>query len=372
VSSVILDIIKELVFRNRDRRANPVLDGPMRPNSRLEECRVVSTALEEPDDIAFSVNGTAYVTTGHKLVRFDNNDFARPIVAAEFDGSATGLAAHPEGGVVVCVAGHGVAFVDGPDSGRMLNVQGQAGLKCPTAVAVSKVGEIFVCDGSLDNSPDRWAYDLMEKRSSGRVMRIDPTTREVEVIATKLAYPSGICISHDGLSLIVSEAWAHNLLRLPLKSVGSAPIRPEAVMQNLSGYPGRLARFGSGYCLTMFALRTQLVDFVLTEDSYRRKMIERIDPAFWIAPALRSHGHYLEPVQGGGLRKHGSLKAWAPPRSYGLVAFLDDEFEPEASLHSRVGGTCHGITGVATDGHSVFVTSKGNGKIVLAAVDQTQ
>jgi hypothetical protein len=144
------------------------------------------------------------------------------------------------------------------------------------------------------------------------------------------------------------------------------------VMQNLPGYPGRLARFGSGYCLTMFALRTQLVDFVLTEDSYRRKMIERIDPAFWIAPALRSHGHYLEPVQGGGLRKHGSLKAWAPPRSYGLVAFLDDEFEPESSLHSRVGGTCHGITGVATDSHSVFVTSKGNGKIVLAAAGQTQ
>ena len=116
----------------------------------------------------------------------------------------------------------------------------------------------------------------------------------------------------------------------------------------------------------------QLVDFVLTEDSYRRKMIERIDQAFWIAPALRSEGHYLEPVQGGGLRKHGSLKAWAPPRSYGLVIFLDDDFEPESSLHSRVGGNCHGVTGVASDGRSVFVTSKGSGKIVQASAGLTQ
>ena len=90
----------------------------------------------------------------------------------------------------------------------------------------------------------------------------------------------------------------------------------------------------------------------------------RPDPAFWIAPALRSDGHYLEPVQGGGLRKHGSVKAWAPPRSYGLVIFLDDEFEPESSLHSRVGGRNHGIVAVAQRDDDLFVLSKGAGRIL--------
>jgi hypothetical protein len=136
------------------------------------------------------------------------------------------------------------------------------------------------------------------------------------------------------------------------------------VAGNLPGYPARIRPFGPGYCLAMFALRTQLVDFVLTEDSYRRKMMETIDPAYWISPALRSEFHYLEPVQGGGLRKHGSLKAWAPPRSYGLVIFLDEDFEPQSSLHSRVGGSCHGITGVAEHDGDVYVTSKGSSKIV--------
>jgi hypothetical protein len=371
MSSVVVDILKELVFRNRDRRANPVLDGPMRPNSALEACPVLSTAIAEPDDIAFALDGSAYVTAGSRVYRFDKADFSRPVVAAEFDGLATGVAAHPAGGVAVCVAGQGIALLGGPDEGSMLGIEGQGGLKCPTALVVGPQGDIYVCDGSRDNTPDRWAYDLMQKRRSGRVLRIDGASRQVEVIADGLGYPNGICIGLDGSSMVVSEAWTHNLLRLPLGPAGARQ-RPQAVQQNLPGYPARIAPFGAGYCLTMFALRTQLVDFVLTEDSYRRKMIERIDPAFWIAPALRSEGHYLEPVQGGGLRKHGSLKAWAPPRSYGLVIFLDDDFEPESSLHSRVGGNCHGVTGVASDGRSVFVTSKGCGKIVQASAGLTQ
>jgi hypothetical protein len=371
MSNVVVDILKELLFRNRDRRANPVLDGPMRPNSALEECPVLSTAIAEPDDIAVAADGSLYVTAGRSIYRFDDADFANPIVVAQFDGLATGIAAHPAGGVAVGVAEHGVALIGGADEGRMLRIEGQGGLKCPTALTVGPTGDIYVCDGSRDNAPDRWAYDLMQKNRSGRVLRIDPTSGQVDVIADGLGYPNGICLALDGKSLIVSEAWTHDLLRLPLDAAGALR-RPVAVQQNLPGYPARIVPYGAGYCLTMFALRTQLVDFVLTEDSYRRKMIERIEPAFWIAPALRSEGHYLEPVQGGGLKKHGSLKAWAPPRSYGLVIFLDDELEPESSLHSRVGGTCHGITGVATDGQQVFVTSKGNGKIMQVTARPVQ
>jgi hypothetical protein len=368
VSSVFVDVLKELLFRNRDRHANPVLDGPLRPNSLLETCPVVCREIEEPNDIAFSNAGDAYVTSGRKLFRFADANFDRPTVVAEFGGLATGLAPYPAGGVVVCVSDHGLALVDGPDSMRLLKAEGSNGLKCPTAVTVGSAGEIYVCDGSRENTPDRWAYDLMEKRRTGRVLRIDAKTCRSDVLADGLAFPSGICFATDGGSLIVSEAWAHRLLRIPLTSLP----RPQPVAQNLPGYPAGIASVASGYCLAMFALRTQLVDFVLTEDNYRRKMIERIDPAFWIVPALRSEGHYLEPVQGGGLRKHGSVKAWAPPRSYGLVVFLDSDFEPLSSFHSRVGGSCHGITGVTDHGGRVFAVSKGNSKIVQVNAETLQ
>jgi sugar lactone lactonase YvrE len=361
MSSVVVDILRELVFRNRDRHANPVLDGPMRPNSRLEECPVVCQDLSEPDDVAIASDGAAYVTAGRSLFRFSDANFTDGREAMKFAGLATGVTARPQGGVAVCVAGQGIALIGGPEGDQHIPVEN---LKCPTAICAADDGSLYVCDGSADNSPDRWAFDLMEKRRSGRVLRISPGTGSAEVLADRLAYPNGVCLSPDG-SLIVTEAWSHRILNIAARgTTGVVRRRPETVARNLPGYPARIIPFGSGYCLTVFALRTQLVDFVLTEDGFRQRMIERVEPEFWIAPTLRARGHYLEPVQGGGLRKHGSVKAWAPPRSYGLVVLLDGAFEPELSLHSRVGGSCHGVTGVAADDGDLIVVSKGHEKIL--------
>ena len=96
MSSVILDIIKELVFRNRDRRANPVW---MVPCARIRGSKNALWSARRLKSLTTSPSLSTVRPTlppADKLVRFDNNDFARPIVAAEFDGSATGLAAHPE------------------------------------------------------------------------------------------------------------------------------------------------------------------------------------------------------------------------------------------------------------------------------------
>jgi sugar lactone lactonase YvrE len=367
MSGLVLDIARELLSRNRDRRAIPVLDGPMRPNSRLDQCPVVSTAVTAPDDIAITADGVAYVTSGNSVVRFADVSCEKQEILAQFDGFATALSTHPAGGVVVAVAGQGLAFLDGPDSGRMLEIPQSTGLLCPTALWVSPAGDIYICDGSRFNPPDRWAHDLMQKRRSGRVLRVDARTREVEILARDLAYPNGICLSKNGESLLVCEAWTHNVLKIPMEPKSGS--RQELVIQNLPGYPARIMATSTGYCLSLFALRTQLVDFVLTEDRYRHKMMERIEPAFWISPALKSEGHYLEPVQGAGLRKHGSLKAWAPPRSYGLVILLDTDLQVQESLHSRVGGSCHGITGLAEYKGELFFVSKGDNKIVRAMGD---
>ena len=363
----LLDIVRELLFPDRDRRAIPTLDGPMRPNSRLDQCTVLSTAITAPDDIAITSEGIPYVTSGNRVYRFADINFDHHTIVAEFDGLATSRALHPDGGVVVAVADQGVAFLDGPHSGRMLQIAGSQGLKCPTAITVSKVGDIFICDGSLFNSKDRWAHDLMQKGRSGRVLRIDGRTEQVDILVRDLAYPNGICIASDGKSLIVCEAWSHNILRVPMTPTGDW--KRQTMIENLPGYSARIVATSTGYCLALFALRTQLVDFVLTEDDYRLKMVELVDPMFWIAPALKSEGHYLEPVQGAGLRKHGKLKAWAPPRSYGLLVILDIELEVEQSLHSRVGGSCHGVTGLAQYKGEIFLASKGDNKVVRAMGD---
>ena len=60
---------------------------------------------------------------------------------------------------------------------------------------------------------------------------------------------------------------------------------------------------------------------------------------------------YREPLQLGGLRVLGQIKPWAPPRSYGLIAEIDAQGQVVRSLHSRAGGSVHGVVaGVEREG----------------------
>ena len=86
-----------------------------------------------------------------------------------------------------------------------------------------------------------------------------------------------------------------------------------------------------------------------------------------IAPSLRATGSYLEPLQGGGIKKLGIVKPWAPPRSYGLVVRIDSSGDIVESLHSRVGGSCHGVTAARPAGGRLYIVSKGHSKLLVRA-----
>ena len=122
------------------------------------------------------------------------------------------------------------------------------------------------------------------------------------------------------------------------------------VIRNMPGYPSRLASAaGGGFWLSLFGVRTHLVEFVLREDDFRKEMMRTVPPAYWVAPVISSTRDCLEPMQLGGLKALGIEKPWAPPRSYGLLARLDADGEVVETLHSRVGGKNHGITTACRD-----------------------
>jgi hypothetical protein len=138
------------------------------------------------------------------------------------------------------------------------------------------------------------------------------------------------------------------------------------VIRNMPGYPSRLARATrGGFWLSLFGVRTHLVEFVLREDDFRNEMMRTVPPAYWIAPIISSTRDCLEPLQLGGLRALGIEKPWAPPRSYGLLARLDADGEVVETLHSRVGGKNHGITSVIETAQGVVIVSKGSGRVLL-------
>src|SRR5262249_39609420 len=137
--------------------------------------------------------------------------------------------------------------------------------------------------------------------------------------------------------------------------------KPQVVIGNMPGYPGRLSRSAAGgFWLSLFAVRTHLVEFLLREDEYCEEMMRTIPSELWLGPALSTSSDCHEPMQFGNIKALGIEKPWAPPRSYGLVVRIDELGDAVESLHSRRGGRHHGITAAAETRLGLVIVSKGS------------
>lgn len=362
--------LEQIVFKDRDPHAIPSMDGAFSANDRLDRARPIGESLEGADAVAEAPDGSICVSAGNKIWRLSGAGYQARAVLAEFDDKVGALAFHCDGRLLACTA-RGLAALDGV--GRTINlleqVEGEP-LRCLTAVASAPDGVIFVSDGGTLHNAEDWCVNLMERQELGRIIACGSGFDDARVVLRGLNYPAGLAVS-DG-RLWFAESFAHRLSRAWI--TGRAIIAtPEIVIRNMPGYPSRLgAARGGGFWLSLFALRTHLVEFVLREDDFRNEMMRTIPQAYWVAPALSSGRDCLEPLQIGGLRALGIQKPWAPPRSYGLAARLDADGEVVETLHSRVGGRYHGVTAAIETAEGVVLISKGSGRVLLHRSDTRQ
>jgi hypothetical protein len=326
----------------------PPLDGAFRPNTRLDDAPAFA-GLTEPDNLVAS-GGGLLASSGNAV--YSLADGAEPKIVETFPSPVTALALSPSGELTV-----------GLESGKLLvagkEVSLPAEIRCITALAYAEDGALWLANGSAEHAPSQWAADLMKKGASGSLWKRDAAGGEFRKVAGDLAFAYGL---HPvGRDVLVSESWRHQLVRFD----GTTGNR-STVLTHLPGYPARLAPSADGGAwLTLFAPRNRLIEFVLQETHYRQDMIDQVPPAYWIAPALASSRSFLEPLQCGGIRTMGIHKPWSPSRSYGLVVRLDQNMQPQFSLHSRANGTRHGICSVAEKDGRLFIASRG-GDCVLA------
>jgi hypothetical protein len=355
------ELVKEFLFPGRSTgRAIPPLDGGLTPNDALEELESAVEDIAEPQDVLVDGSGALYVSSGRQIVRCSGTD--REVVTT-LPGEAGAMALDASGDLLVCVAETGLVRVDRAGSHEVIADAAADGtpMRCLTDVAVAHDGTLYLTDGSTRHHGPDWVRDLMEQNALGRLLRHDPRTGRTTVLADRLSYPSGVSLTLEQDALLVCEAWAHRIRRFPLDGSG----KPQPVRDNLPGYPGRISPApGGGYWLAVFALRTQLVEFVLSQRDYAEEMMRTIEPDYWIRPALRGLNSGLEPLQGGQVRKLGVIKPWAPPRSYGLVARLDEDGYPRGSMHSRGGGSRHGVTSARQYGDRLYLAVHGADRVL--------
>ncbi len=337
----------------------PVMDGMLKPNRLLDEAAVVA-AMPGIDDVAG--NGRVLlVSAGSALWRLDGD---APVEVRRFDADISALALSAQGRLAVALGGRCVQVFDALDGGEFARMQSAAGqsLVAVNGLAFDGEDQLLLTDGSATRGPAQWCHDLMEHGRSGRLLRWHIGSGQIEGLAQKLHHAFGALAHGDGV--LVSESWRHRVMRV------TADGEMRALVAELPGYPSRLAPASSGgVWLSCFVCRTQLVEFVLREDAYRKRMLAEIDPRHWIAPALASGQSFLEPLQGAGVKQMGVLKPWAPPRSYGLVLRVADDGRIVESMHSQVDGRHHGITGLAEHGGALYVASKGSGRLLRVELE---
>jgi hypothetical protein len=349
--AAILDMILDRIMNRASAvRYTPIFDNALKHNDLLQRATVVASFTGATD---LATDGTQLFVSDHSSVFRLDPDGCRSL-AFDLGQPITAIACH-QGGVACALAGREIRIVGGAAHGW--SSMSAEGPKLHSANALWSAGAaLLATDGSETRETGQWRHDLMERGQTGRVFSLSPSSNRVSVLASGLNYAFGAA-SLNGETL-VSESWAHRLMAIDARG------RARVVLADLPVYPSRLATSEDGAWLTAFCVRSDLVEFVLREDAYRRQMIGSIDPDLWISPQLRSFAHVQEPVQQGALSQMGAIKPWAPARSYGLVIKLDQKGAPTLSLQSRMGGRHHGITAAAELAGELYLLSQGDQSVI--------
>ncbi len=345
---MILRAIDNFLGRGEAAVTVPALDGALRPNRALDDA-AARYPLADVDCLAV-VDGVLAAAAGAGLFRLDPAGGWRRDWQAE--GRITCIAPAADG-LAVALDGGDIVVAGGAFDGRRYRVT-----TCITAMAATAT-TLYVASGSARRQADDWQVDLLQRGASGSLWRIDLADARAERLADGLAWPAGLVLDDRG-GLVIAEAWRHRLLRID----PAAPARRQVLCDDLPGYPGRIGRGADGWWLAIFAPRSQLVEFVLREPAYVRRMIAEVPRDYWIAPKLRAGRSFYEPLQGGGVKHLGLLKPWAPSLSTGLCVRLDHAFQPVASRHSRADGHTHGVTSVVDLDGTVFAAARGDDVVV--------
>jgi len=352
VIAAVRDFANRFLGRGDATITVPSFDGALKPNQKLESAEALLTC-ESPQDLATD-GSNLFIADGPRLICLaggtvsEVRSFERPISA---------LCTLPGNGLAVALGGREVHVYANPSAEQPSVKFADAAFNAINALALADDNTLIATDGSATSAVDDWARDLLELNRTGRVFKLDSGSKSVTRSAQGLGHAFGACA--HGNAMLVSESWRH---RLVLVGAGASP---KVVLAHLPVYPSRLSKAsGGGYWLTAFTARTQLVEFVLREPGYRRRMMAEIDPAYWVAPRLSSGRSFKEPMQGAHIKTMGVIKPWAPPRSYGLVIRLDAEGQPLYSLHSRVDGINHGIVAAIEMDNDLVLIAKGPGRIL--------
>lgn len=315
---------------------------PFAENDRLRDAEPIALGqIEGPEDMILDRRDNLYtVTRNGSIVRFAAPDYAVREEFARIGGRPLGMAFDRDENLIVCVAGMGVYGVK-PDrtvfkvtdrtNRTRMRMKDDSRLYLADDLDIAPDGKIYFSEATTRYELADWALDGFEGRGNGRLICHDPKTGVTRTILKNLTFPNGVCVSHDGNSVLWASTWLCRVYRywIATEKAGTC----ELLIDNLPGYCDNINRASDGkYWLALVGLRSPVYDLAMAKPGFRTRMIKQIPPDEWLCPGINygcvvkfdDRGVVSESLWDPGGKSHASITSAREHKGYLYIGGLEN------------------------------------------------
>ena len=341
----------------------PPLDGALRPNRLLDEAEVVADARRRRQTSL--VDGDALLVAAAAARSVAWTEPAAHAPSRAFDSAVTCLAVAGGRARGRARRRRGRASTAARIDGRRYRRRRPARCAASTALARRPRTRSRRQRLGARNAADDWQRDLLERNASAASGASTSRAATTSCIARRPGLPPASWSADRRECSFPRAGGTGSLAAHPAGATPAIVLRRSARLSR----PAIAGCDGGGYWLALFAPRSQLVEFVLREPAYRKRMMAEVRSRFWMRRRSASGRSFYEPLQGGGVKHLGLLKPWAP-----TVSATASCVRLDRRRSSRASACTAAPTAAPTaspprssiDGR-LFVAARGDGVVVLAA-----
>ncbi|GAA1863949.1 SMP-30/gluconolactonase/LRE family protein [Asanoa iriomotensis] len=233
-----------------------------------------------PEDVAVHPDGRLYTgVEDGRILRLSVS--GGPVaVVAETGGRPLGVEVTLDGDLVVSDAYRGLLRID-PGSGAVEVLA--SGFRLCDNAAVARDGTIYFSDSSQRHGLDHWRADILEHTGTGRLLRRD-ASGAVSVVLSGLQFANGVALAADESFVAVAETGAYRVSRVWLS--GPSAGKHDVLVDNLPGFPDNLSTGSDGRIWIALATpRNPALDRLHRRSPVLRRAVWALPTALQPAPA---------------------------------------------------------------------------------------
>jgi ribose transport system permease protein len=281
----------------------PGSGSPYAHNDRLVKAEAIGLdKVEGPEDVILDRQDRLYGSTRDgNIIRFSGTNFERREVFAHIGGRPLGMQFDKDENLIVAVAGMGVYGVR--PSGQVYKVTDEthrtwyklnddSRLRMADDLDIAPDGKIYFSDCTTRYEMTTNTLDVMEGRPNGRLVCYDPLTKKTWTVLNHFYFPNGICVSHDGKSVLIASTSLCKVFRYWVSGPNKGTL--EVLIDDLPGLADNINRASDGnYWLALVGIRSPAFDLAMRNPGLRLRMVKQVPIDEWLAPGM-NHGCVLK------------------------------------------------------------------------------